>query len=69
MIKITKLLSTINVYLYNVLFSKIPINFIRMAFAKGFMCLGKHTFISMNVRLLNNEHGKNQITIGDRQLA
>jgi maltose O-acetyltransferase len=65
MIKVKSLLSTISVYLYNVLFSKVPINFIRIAFAKRHMCLGKQTFISINVRLLNTVHGKNQITIGD----
>ncbi len=36
-----------------------------MAIARKYMCLGKHTFISVNVRLLNTHHGKNQITIGD----
>jgi maltose O-acetyltransferase len=65
MTKIRSFLSTTSVYLYNVLFSKIPVNFIRMAFAKRYMCLGKHTFLSVNVRLLNTNHGKNQITIGD----
>lgn len=63
--KISKALSIISVYLFNVLFSKIPINFIRIAFAKMYMCLGKQTFISINVRILNYEHGKKQITIGD----
>lgn len=63
--KIKNLLSALDVYLYNVLFSKIPINPIRIAFAKRHMTLGKHTFISMNVRLLNSDNGKKQITIGD----
>ncbi|MDN5284317.1 MAG: acetyltransferase [Mucilaginibacter sp.] len=30
-----------------------------------FMVLGKQAFISMNVRLLNYEHGRKQIVIGD----
>jgi acetyltransferase-like isoleucine patch superfamily enzyme len=63
--KIKNLLSGLDVYMYNVLFSKIPVNFIRIAFAKRHMSLGKGTFISINVRLLNSENGKKQITIGD----
>jgi len=63
--KLKKWASTLDVYLYNVLFSKIPINYIRIAFAKRHMSLGKGTFISINVRLLNSENGKDQITIGD----
>jgi acetyltransferase-like isoleucine patch superfamily enzyme len=65
MTKINELLSAISLYLYNVLFSKIPINFIRIAFAKRHLSLGKHSFISINVRLLNSENGEKQITIGD----
>ena len=65
MIKIKIILYTMSAYLYNVLFSKIPVNFIRIALAKQYMCLGKKSFISINVRILNTHHGKNQITIGD----
>jgi maltose O-acetyltransferase len=65
MTKIKNWFAKLDVYLYNVMFSKIPINFIRIALAKRHMTLGKHTFISVNVRLLNSENGREQITIGE----
>lgn len=65
MAKIKNWLSAFDLYMYNVLCSKIPVNFIRIAFAKRHMTLGKHTFISINVRLLNSKNGREQIIIGD----
>jgi acetyltransferase-like isoleucine patch superfamily enzyme len=51
-------------YLFNAFLTKIPINFIRMFFAKFYMKIGKKSFVAMNVKILNLKINKNQIQIG-----
>lgn len=52
-------------YLFNTLFTRIPFNFIRMFFVRRYMVVGKKTFVSMNVKLLNIKIKKDQVVIGD----
>lgn len=60
-----KAFNYISLYLFNAFFCKIPINFIRMFFMRLYMKIGKGSFVSCNVKILNLEDPKNNITIGD----
>ncbi|MGN6178418.1 MAG: acyltransferase [Mucilaginibacter sp.] len=44
---------------------RIPINFIRMFLVRRFIVVGKNSFVSMNVKVLNLHPVKSQIQIGD----
>lgn len=52
-------------YLFNVLFTKIPFNGVRLFFAQFYMKIGKNSYISMNVKILNLQLNRNQIQIGN----
>jgi acetyltransferase-like isoleucine patch superfamily enzyme len=52
-------------YLYNVFLNKIPFNFIRMFFTSFYMKIGKNSFVSMNVKILNLKVSGDQIQIGN----
>ncbi|SFA42249.1 Hexapeptide repeat of succinyl-transferase [Pedobacter suwonensis] len=52
-------------YLFNAFFTKIPFNFLRMFFVRRYITVGKNSFVSMNVKLLNLQLSKSQICIGD----
>lgn len=55
----------LRLYLFNSFITRIPFNFIRMFFVKKYMVVGKNSFVSMNVKLLNIQIKKDQIVIGD----
>ncbi|SDM67875.1 maltose O-acetyltransferase [Siphonobacter aquaeclarae] len=54
-----------SLYVYNVFLNKIPFNFIRMPLVRCFMKVGKDSYVSYNVKILNSEQGRDQITIGN----
>lgn len=58
-------LAHFRVYIFNSFLTKIPINFIRMFFVRFYMKIGKNSFVSMNVKLLNLQIKKDQISIGN----
>lgn len=58
-------LGNLRLYLYNALFSKIPFNGMRMFFVRRYMIVGKNSFVSMNVKLLNASLKRDQVCIGD----
>lgn len=53
------------VFLFNVFFTKIPINFIRIFLARFYMKIGKNSFVAMNVKILNLKISRDQIQIGN----
>lgn len=59
------LIANFRLYLFNAFLSKIPINFIRMFFVRFYITVGKNSFVSMNVKLLNTQPSRKQIQIGD----
>lgn len=59
------LLVHFRIFLFNSFFTKIPINFIRIFFARFYMKIGKNSFIAMNVKILNLSLNRNQIQIGN----
>ena len=63
--KILPFLSPLRLYLYNVVFSKIPFNGIRLFLVRRYMLVGKHSNVCVNVKLLNSSIKRNQIQIGN----
>lgn len=59
------LLVHFRVFLFNVFFTRIPINFIRLFLARFYMRIGKNSFVAMNVKILNLKVSRDQIQIGD----
>jgi len=65
MIFMKSLVIHFRLYLFNAIFTKIPINFIRLYFASFYMEIGKNTFVAMNVKILKLELNRSKIKIGD----
>lgn len=55
----------LRLYILNSFIMRIPINFIRMFLVRRFIVVGKHSFVSMNVKILNLHPVRSQIQIGD----
>jgi len=64
-IKIKLFILHLRLYFYNSFVSRIPFNFIRMFFVRLYMTVGKNSFVSMHVKLLNLQIKKDQIIIGN----
>jgi acetyltransferase-like isoleucine patch superfamily enzyme len=61
-------LAHLRLYFFNSIFTKIPINWIRMFFVRRYIIVGKGSFVSMNVKILNITLKKNQIQIGENTM-
>jgi acetyltransferase-like isoleucine patch superfamily enzyme len=55
----------LSLYIYNVFLNKIPFNGIRIALSRLYLTAGKGSYISCNVKILNSELPKGQITMGE----
>jgi len=55
----------LRLYILNSFIMRIPFNFIRMFFIRRYIIVGKNSFVSMNVKILNLHLKKSQIQIGD----
>lgn len=64
-IKLKIFILHLRLYFYNSFVARIPFNFIRMFFVRRYMVVGKNSFVSMNVKLLNTQIKKDQIVIGN----
>jgi acetyltransferase-like isoleucine patch superfamily enzyme len=60
-----KYLAYLRLYLYNHLFNKIPIKFLRLLISKTYMKIGKGTSVRLNVQILNSSPTRSNITIGN----
>lgn len=63
-VKIKLFVLHLRLYLYNSFFARIPFNGLRMFFVRRYMKVGKNSFVSMNVKLLNIQIKKDQVEIG-----
>lgn len=54
----------LKLYLYNTFFNKIPSKFIRNNITRLYICLGRHSSVRLNFKILNIL-GRNHIIIGD----
>lgn len=52
-------------YLFNVCFTKIPFNGLRMFFARFYMVIGNNSYVAMNVKILKLEMNRSKIKIGN----
>lgn len=67
--KVRLFLAHLRLYLYNSFFSKIPFNGIRMFFVRRYITVGKDSFVSMNVKILNIHPDRRQIQIGNNSIV
>ncbi|QNR83913.1 acyltransferase [Pedobacter riviphilus] len=63
--KIKLFIAHFRLFILNSFIMKIPINFIRMFFVRWYIVVGKNSFISMNVKILNLHPTRSQIQIGN----
>lgn len=67
--KIILYLLHLRLYIYNSIIARIPFNFIRMFFIKQYITVGKGSFVSMNVKILNIHPDRRQIQIGNNSIV
>lgn len=51
--------------MFNTVYTKIPFSTLRLPLARCYMRIGLHSNVCVNVKILNREIDKNQITIGN----
>ena len=66
--KLKLFLAHLRLYFYNSFVARIPFNGIRMFFVRRYMLVGKNSFVSMNVKLLNIKPKKSQVQIGKNSI-